>query len=68
MPKEIEVSSVIDIEIAIDSVNNANCSIVENEVLDENQEINYLLIKNNNKGVTDSVPTNCNEQNTQEKI
>ena len=36
MPKEIEVSSVIDIEIAIDSVNNANCSIVENEVLDEN--------------------------------
>ena len=36
MPKEIKVSSVIDIEIAIDSVNNANCSIVENEVLDEN--------------------------------
>ena len=68
MPKEIEVSSVIDIAIAIDSVNNANCSIVENEVLDENQEINYLLIKNNNKGVTDSVPANCNEQNTQEKI
>ena len=41
--KEIERSGESDIiERAIDSVNNANCSIVKSEVLDESQEVNDL--------------------------
>ena len=67
--KEIEGSGESDIEeTAIDSVNNANWSIIENEVLDENQEVNDLLVENNNNGVTNSVPTKCNEENTQENL
>ena len=67
--KENEGSSESDIdETAIDSVNNANCSIVENEDLDGSQEVNDLFIENNNNGLIDSVPTKCNEENTQENL
>ena len=60
--KEIEGSGESDIdEAAFDSVNNVNCNIVEKEVLDnKNQEVNDL-VENNNNGVTNSVPTKCNE-------
>ena len=67
--KKIEGSCESDIdETTIDSVNKANRSIAKNKVLDEKQEVNNFLIENNNNGVTDSVPTKSNEQNTQEKI
>ena len=54
-------------EQAFDSVDNVNCNIVENKILD-NQEVNDLLIENNHNGVTNSVPTKCNEQNTLENL
>ena len=69
--KEIEESGESYInETAIYSVNNdhVDCTIVVNEVLDENQEVIDLLIAINNKGVTDRVTTKCNEQNTQENL
>ena len=69
--KEIEGSGESDTgETTIDSVNNEhiNCSIAINEDLDENQEVTDLLIENNNNGVTLSVPTKWNEENTQENL
>ena len=66
--KEIEGSGDSNIdETTTDSVNNehANCSIVVNEFLDENQEVTDLSIENNNNAVTDSVPPKCNKQNTE---
>ena len=69
--KEIEGSGESDTgETTIDSVNNehVNCSIAINADLDENQEVTDLLIENNNNGVTLSVPTKWNEENTQEDL
>ena len=71
IPKEIDGSGESDTgETTIDSVNNehVNCSIAINEDLDENQEVTDLLIENNNNGVTPSVPTKWNEENTQENL
>ena len=43
--KEIEGSGKSDIDkTAVDSVNNVNCSIVENKVLNRNQKVNDLMI------------------------
>ena len=69
--KEIEGSGESDTgETTIDSVNDeyVNCSIAINEDLDENQEVTDLLIENYNNGVTLSVPTKWNEENTQENL
>ena len=43
--KKIERSGESDTdETAIESVNNANCSMVENDILDENQDVIIIFI------------------------